>query len=341
MNRFNKEEEGLPSNAEPEGTPRGVKPGRPRFRRGTPTPSSLVAQLPALARLPLLRIARCMPSGTARGIACELSQTLRVNDIVSIVAACSFAASPHVTFPSTVVDTHVSARKRDFMAAGKFVTYLRVSTDRQGQSGLGLEAQRAAVQAHLNGGRWRILQEFVEVESGQNGERPELVKALRLCRLQGATLLVAKLDRLSRNVAFLANLMEAKVRFTAADMPEADETQLHIMSVFAQHEARLISNRTKAALAASKARGTVLGGRRVSAEKFMAIAETGRLESARVRAAKADAYATDVTGVIEDIRLSGISSLREIARALNEREISARRGGRWSATQVRRIQNRN
>lgn len=156
------------------------------------------------------------------------------------------------------------------MASGKYVTYLRVSTARQGVSGLGLEAQRAAVQAHLNGGVWKIVKEIVEVESGTHNERPQLIRAMRLCRLHGATLLIAKLDRLSRNVAFLSKLMEEGVPFTAADMPEADRTQLQMMVVFAEHEARAISSRTKAALTAAKERGTnweVYGQRRSDSQR--------------------------------------------------------------------------
>jgi DNA invertase Pin-like site-specific DNA recombinase len=223
------------------------------------------------------------------------------------------------------------------MANGNFVSYLRVSTERQGVSGLGLEAQRAAVQAHLNGGSWKIVAEVVEVESGGNNARPELAKALRLCRLHGATLLVAKLDRLSRSVAFLANLMEAKVPFTAADMPEADETHLHMMAVFAQHERRVIGSRTKSALAAAKARGTVLGGYRVTPERFAEIAAVGRKASAEVRSAKSNKRAQDVRKEIEDIKLAGAVSLREVAAELNTRGIKTPRGGSWSSVQVLRV----
>jgi DNA invertase Pin-like site-specific DNA recombinase len=223
------------------------------------------------------------------------------------------------------------------MANGKFVSYLRVSTAKQGISGLGVDAQRAAVQAHLNGGSWKIVSEVIEVESGKNDERPELAKALRLCRLHGATLLVAKLDRLSRNVAFLSNLMESKVRFTAADMPEADETHLHMMAVFAQHEARMISSRTKAALKAAKARGTVLGGRRVSAKRFAEIAALGRKASIESRSKESTDWAKDVRGIIADIQATGAESLRAIASGLNERAIPTSKGGAWSAVQVQRI----
>ena len=224
------------------------------------------------------------------------------------------------------------------MANGKFVTYLRVSTARQGVSGLGLEAQRAAVQVHLNGGSWKIVSELVEVESVKRSDRPQLLKALKLCRLHGAVLLIAKLDRLSRNVAFLSNLMESGVQFTAADMPEADKTHLQMMMVFAEHEARAISARTKAALQAAKARGTALGGRRVSAKRFAEIGVTGREASAEVRAEKARVRAQDRLEAIEDVRANGATSLREIAAALNERGIpTPTEKGEWSAVQVSRI----
>jgi DNA invertase Pin-like site-specific DNA recombinase len=224
------------------------------------------------------------------------------------------------------------------MANGKFVSYLRVSTARQGISGLGLEAQRAAVQAHLNGGEWKIVAELVEVESGKRSDRPQLLKALKLCRLHGAVLLIAKLDRLSRNVAFLSNLMESGVQFTAADMPEADKTHLQMMMVFAEHEARAISARTKAALQAAKARGTELGGRRVSAERFAEIGVEGRAASAEVRAEKARVRAQDRLEAIEDIKASGATSLRQIAAELNTRLIpTPSQKGSWSAAQVQRV----
>lgn len=223
------------------------------------------------------------------------------------------------------------------MANGKYVSYLRVSTIKQGVSGLGLEAQRTAVTTHLNGGSWKIVAELVEVESGKRNDRPELKRAMRLCRLHGATLLVAKLDRLSRNVAFLATLMEEGVPFTAADMPEADQTHLHMMAVFAQHEARAISNRTKAALAAAKARGKKLGGRRVSEERFAEIAAAGRVEAKSVRAEAIRKRREDLVPVIEDIRLLGATTLTAIAEELNVRGISAARGGQWTPVQVQRV----
>jgi DNA invertase Pin-like site-specific DNA recombinase len=209
------------------------------------------------------------------------------------------------------------------MAKRKYISYLRVSTARQGISGLGLEAQRAAVQAHLNGGSWEISEECIEVESGKNDDRPQLMKALRLCRVYRATLLVAKLDRLSRNLAFIAALMESGVKFQAADMPEADETHLHMM----------------AALAAKKARGAVLGGRRVSAKRWKEIAADGRKASIESRVAGSSERAKDLLEVIEDVKqeIEGPASLRKIAAGLNERGIPTPRGGEWSAVQVSRV----
>ena len=149
------------------------------------------------------------------------------------------------------------------MANGRFISYLRVSTAQQGASGLGLEAQRAAVLQYLNGGNWTLVQEVVEIESGKRNDRPALATALRLCKKYRATLVIAKLDRLARNVAFIANLMESGVEFVAVDMPQATKFTVHIMAAVAEQEAEAISRRTRAALEAAKARGRVLGGRRV------------------------------------------------------------------------------
>src|SRR5215469_1774045 len=151
------------------------------------------------------------------------------------------------------------------MITGKFVSYLRVSTDRQGRSGLGLEAQRKAVEDFLNGGRWELLAEFVEIETGKKDDRPKLHKALQRCKVTGATLVIAKLDRLSRNLAFIAALQDSGARFVAADMLEANETMIQFMAVIAQHERKAISARTKAALAAAKARGKKLGNPNLAA----------------------------------------------------------------------------
>lgn len=145
------------------------------------------------------------------------------------------------------------------MRRNLFVSYLRASTTRQGASGLGLEAQRKAVADYLNGGDWTLLGEHVEVESGRKNDRPELLKALEHCRLTGAKLVIAKLDRLSRNAHFLIGLQEAGVPFVAADMPNANELTVGIMALVAREERKAISSRTKAALAAAKERGGKLG----------------------------------------------------------------------------------
>src|ERR1700712_5238421 len=220
------------------------------------------------------------------------------------------------------------------MANGKFVSYLRVSTARQGASGLGLEAQRAAVAGHLNGGDWTLVQEVLEVESGKRNDRPALATALKLCRKHRATLVIAKLDRLARNVAFISNLMESGVEFVAVDMPQANRFVVHILAAVAEQEAEAISKRTKAALAAAKARGTQLGGRRVSRERW---AEIG-LEARLARTAEASQVRTELVPTITAIRATGSSSLRAIAAELNACEIpTPRRVGEWSAVQVQRM----
>lgn len=145
------------------------------------------------------------------------------------------------------------------MATGRFVSYLRVSTDKQGKSGLGLEAQRESVSQFLNGGDWKLLQEIVEVESGKKDDRPQLTKALHQCKVTGSTLLIAKLDRLSRDAHFLLGLQKAGVKFVAADMPEANEMMVGFMALMAQNEREMISKRTREALAAAKRRGVKLG----------------------------------------------------------------------------------
>lgn len=218
------------------------------------------------------------------------------------------------------------------MASGAFVLYFRVSTARQGASGLGIEAQRTAVAAFLNGGAWTVAAEFTEIESGKNNDRTELAKAIRACRVFGAKLLIAKLDRLSRDAHFLLGLEKAGVEFTAADMPNANRLTVGIMAMVAEEEARMISTRTKAALAAAKARGTVLGGFR-----GVTVDDAGRATSAAVRAAKATERASDLAPMVADLRAAGASSLRAIAAGLNGRGVSAPRGGEWSAAQVRTL----
>ena len=216
--------------------------------------------------------------------------------------------------------------------ASAFVSYLRVSTERQGRSGLGLEAQRRAVADFLAGSAWRHVAELVEVESGSRDNRPRLAEAMALCRLHGATLVIAKLDRLSRDAAFLLNLQKAGVRFVAADMPEANELVVGIMAVVAQAERKMISTRTKAALAAAKARGVQLGK-----PENLSNREAGQARSRARQAQRAEERAKDLAPVLAGVRADGAASLRQIAAALNARGIPAARGGLWSAAQIQRV----
>ena len=218
------------------------------------------------------------------------------------------------------------------MSTGAFVSYLRVSTERQGRSALGLEAQRRAVADFLAGGSWRHVAELVEVESGSKDNRPRLSEAMALCRLHGATLVIAKLDRLSRDAAFLLNLQKAGVRFVAADMPEANELVVGIMAVVAQAERKMISTRTKAALAAAKARGVRLGK-----PENLSNREAGQVRSRARQTQRAGERVLDLAPVIATVWAEGAVSLRQIAAALNARGIPAARGGVWSAAQVRRV----
>lgn len=215
---------------------------------------------------------------------------------------------------------------------GKLVSYVRVSTDRQGRSGLGLEAQRRAVADYLAKGAGKVIAEFQEVESGGRDDRPELEKALSLCRLHNATLVIAKLDRLSRDAHFLLGLQKASVRFVAADMPEANEMIVGIMAVVAQAERKMISVRTKAALAAAKARGKKLGTPANLRNQAVG-QERGRARRTTIAAARAG----DLRPIIADIRAAGASTLRAIAAGLNERGIPTARGKAWSAVQVSRV----
>ncbi len=220
------------------------------------------------------------------------------------------------------------------MAIGKYISYLRVSTPKQGRSGLGLEAQRKAVADYLNGGRWKLIEEVQEIESGKRNDRPELARALALCRIHKATLVIAKLDRLARNVAFISNLMDAGVEFVAVDLPQANKLTVHIMSAMAEYEADAISTRTKAALAAAKARGVKLGGNR---GKIASQAVTGAKASALVRLAKVRKRNADLLPFIQAAREKGATSLRQIAAMLNEKGIPGPRSGPWHANSVRRV----
>lgn len=226
---------------------------------------------------------------------------------------------------------------------GKFVAYYRVSTDRQGRSGLGLEAQRAAVATYLNGGSWSIIAEFTEVESGRKSDRPELDKALAAARLHRAPLVVSKVDRLTRSVAFLSRLLEANVDVRFADLPQIEGATgrflLQQMVAVAELEAGLISARTKAALTAAKARGKKLGGRRTrtSDGKPVTINKAAQQRGAAANRARAADRAADLEPTITQIRAAGATTLAAIASGLNAAGIPTPRGnGRWSPVQVKR-----
>jgi len=226
------------------------------------------------------------------------------------------------------------------MAKGKFVSYLRVSTDRQGKSGLGLEAQRAAVETYLDGGKWKLIDEFVEVESGKRADRPRLADALTLCRAHRAALVVAKVDRLARSQSFLSRLLEAGVDVRFCDLPQIEGPTgrflLQSMMAVAELEAGMISARTKAALAASKARGKKLGGFRGRAGTA---ADTAKARAARTL--KASEQAQSIVPLIQRIDPAGTLSLRGIAHALNLEAVPTPRGdGKWTAATVARLRRR-
>lgn len=208
------------------------------------------------------------------------------------------------------------------MTTGKFVSYHRVSTDKQGASGLGLEAQQEAVAQYLNGGDWELVGEFVEVESGKRDRnRPKLYEALELCHHEKATLVIAKLDRLARNVHFISGLLEAGVEFVAVDNPHATKFMVHMLAAFAEHERDQISVRTKAALAAAKARGVRLG-------------KNGAV-LARQNAAAADNHARRVGADVQRLRRG--RSVRQLVDALNRENVPTSNGGPWHASTVHRL----
>lgn len=213
----------------------------------------------------------------------------------------------------------------------KFIAYYRVSTRKQGKSGLGLEAQRSAVLAHM---QTQPIADFTEVESGKDDDRPELTQALALARITGATLIVAKLDRLSRNAAFLNTLMDSKQDIVFADMPNADRLVIGIMAQLAQWEREQISKRTREALRAAKARGAVLGGKRT--EK-LCVSAVGRQRSIATRQARAADRKADVLPYVEQAKAAGKTSLRDIAGYLNQLGITTPRGMEWQAASVRRL----
>ncbi|WMS41842.1 recombinase family protein [Acuticoccus sp. MNP-M23] len=217
----------------------------------------------------------------------------------------------------------------------RFVAYHRVSTARQGRSGLGLETQKVAIDGLAAERGSDVIAAFTEIESGKVSDRPELAKALHLAKVTGSTLAIARLDRLSRNAAFLLTLRDSGVRFIAADMPQANDLTVGIMALVAEQEREAIARRTREALAAAKARGTKLGNPNGAA----ALQRAGRGNAAILKAisANADAYAASLQPFVVDFRRSGRTSLRAIAEKLNERSTVTRRGGRWHVSNVRNL----
>jgi DNA invertase Pin-like site-specific DNA recombinase len=202
------------------------------------------------------------------------------------------------------------------------VSYIRVSTQRQGQSGLGLEAQRKFVQKYAESKNSTIAAEFVEVESGKRTNRAQLAAAIEFCRKNNAILVIAKLDRLARNVHFISGLLESGVQFHAADMPSADRFMLHVYAAMAEEEGRRISERTRSALAAARTRGIKLG-------------QTGQALANRHKKA-AESFALLMAPTIIELQNKGLS-VRKIADRLNLDKIPAYSGGTWHATTVQRL----
>lgn len=230
------------------------------------------------------------------------------------------------------------------MASGKFVSYVRVSTKRQGESGLGLAAQRESIAQYLNGGDWELLREFEEVESGKVNERPQLAAALKHCERTGATLIVAKLDRLSRDSAFLNNLMASDIKFIIADYPGANKFVLQVFAALAEYERTLISQRTKAALARSKKPKGIKG-----AANLLKAAEAGRALGQQANAERAMGFTARVGELILEHKRMGLN-LTQTAERLNADQILTSRGFKkgpdrkptgerlmWTAAGVQRV----
>ena len=220
------------------------------------------------------------------------------------------------------------------MTTGNFIAYFRVSTDRQGQSGLGLDAQRKGVMDYLNGGNWKLVDEYTEVESGKRIDRPELADALDACKREKAKLVIAKLDRLARNVHFISGLMESGVDFVAADMPEANKLTVHIMAAMAEYEREQISDRTKKALTAAKAKGKKLGWSIPSRRQEQLKASRQGVKS---NIAHADRFAENTLPIIREIQTAGITTLQGVAEALNARGVQTARGKKWFPATVKNI----
>jgi DNA invertase Pin-like site-specific DNA recombinase len=210
----------------------------------------------------------------------------------------------------------------------KAIAYYRVSTDRQGKSGLGLEAQNETVQQFANFKQWELVGEFTEIESGKKNNRPQLQEALKQCLKQKAVLVIAKLDRLGRNVAFISSLMESKVEFVAVDNPHANRLMLHLLAAFAEHEREQISTRTKEALKVAKSRGVILG-------------KHGKNVLSQQNAKSADSFAETMNPIINQLRTEGFITLRALRDELNNRSIpSFRKNCKWHLDTVFHITKR-
>lgn len=219
------------------------------------------------------------------------------------------------------------------MSEKRFVGYYRVSTDKQGRSGLGLEAQKDAVERHVRAAGGTVLRDYIEVESGKRNDRPKIAQAIAHAKVTGSTLIIAKLDRLARSVAFISTLMESGVDFVAADMPLANRLTIHILAAVAEHEREAISQRTKDALQAAKRRGVRLGN------PNGARALHGLGNAAAIAATKAHARrrAEDLLPIVEAIRAEGWTTLADIAREMNQRGIKTARDAAWHPASVMRL----
>lgn len=225
-----------------------------------------------------------------------------------------------------------------------YVAYLRVSTKKQGAAGLGMEAQRSAVAAHVKSCGGLLIREYVEVESGRRSDRQKLHEAISLTRRSKAILVVAKLDRLARNVAFLSALMESQVEFCCCDIPHANRLTIHVMAAMAEHEREMISQRTKVAMAEARKRGSVFGSSRAGhwdglEEERRRGALLGGAAAAKAHSRRADEAYRDVAPLALRLREDG-KSLRQIARILNDEGIPTRGGRQWNASSVRNVVNR-
>lgn len=225
----------------------------------------------------------------------------------------------------------------------RYVSYIRVSTKGQESSGLGLEAQQASIQRHLESQGGDLVGEYREAESGKRCDRPQLQAAMERCRTEGATLLIAKLDRLARNVHFISGLMESGVAFVACDMPSANRLTLHILAAVAEEEARAISERTKRALEARRARGLPMGGQNCTGPRTEAqLRHLGAIGSrgCQTNREKAEAFRQTMRQMIQE-RLARGESLGQVARDFNAQGLPTARGTTWRAEQVRRVMAEN